>query len=526
MKLISLIIVTLLIFPIFVLAINQTKDVSISIILPKQINTSKNYSELFLLKNHDDTPDLNDNLSVEVSFNLTPNNFTFKTNRSLNSYTRTGMGSIFFNETKNYSLCVSIKGNNYNDSNKDNNYDCKNISVNISMTNITLNNTENITINSTENYTNSSNSTNTSCSCIINITTNKDIYSYGETIHFKLIPCNENFSAEYWAEDLDNKEIKSKINTTSNVEKSFTPKLDYNTAIILKTKSSCNNESEKIVGYKKQDVTQDPYLDIDSSQSDNNIVLVTLSGYKGNTRKTLISVWLEHEGKKYSEISKVYVTKKSTEFKFKIPVIISTDTTSGEYDVLAEGLDMNATTIVELTRKETQKIEPKKQVQPKIESFYTRKQKYTKTIHVYTKISSTKNTLLKISSNAQSKVFYPDKTAVDTDINISGPKDLIVAELYQNDSFADTKIIFLNLTADKIKENMTPKVNLLTTNAVKEPKTDNYSLTNVAPTDVVQNQEKSNNYGVFLAVIVAFIAGIFIFKDELVNTLKKTKLFK
>jgi len=534
MKLIFLIAILLLIFPVFVLAANQTnKDISINIILPEIINSSGNYSELFLLKNRDDTPNLDDNLLVEVSFNLTPNNLSFKTNRSLNSYTRTGMGSIFFNETNNYSLCVFISAINYNDTNEENDKDCKNISVNINFT-VESNNTINQTINSTQNISaNNTNSTNetinktfnkTSCSCKINITTDKDIYNYGDTIHFKLIPCSKNFSAEYWAEDLDNKEIKSRINTTSDAEKSFTPKLDYNTAIILKTKNSCNNESKRVVGYKKQDVTQDPYLNIDSSQSDNNIVLVTIDGYKGNTGKTLISVWLENEGEKYSEVSKAYVTKKSTEFKFKIPVIIFDTATNGEYNVIAEGLDMNASTIVELTRKKVlKKVEPKKQIQPVIESFYTRKQNYNKTIHIYAKINIVNNTMLKISSGAQTKIFYPDKYSIDTDINISGPKDLIVAELYINDSFSDTKIIFLNLTTDEIKENTPPKVNLLTANTVKEIKADNYSLTNVTSANVVQNDEKSKSYGVFLAVSVAFIAGILIFKDELKNMLKKNK---
>jgi len=108
------------------------KDVGVTITLPDKINISVEYKEIIMVKNHNDTPGVNDKLELNVMFNLTSGNQTvkyFSTKKTINYYSKSGMGSINISSPGNYSLCASIEPLNYFDAIRENDQTCKDITV-------------------------------------------------------------------------------------------------------------------------------------------------------------------------------------------------------------------------------------------------------------------------------------------------------------------------------------------------------------------------------------------------------------
>ncbi|MGV8141639.1 MAG: hypothetical protein ACP5NW_04330 [Candidatus Woesearchaeota archaeon] len=183
------------------------------------------------------------------------------------------------NATENDSINMSMERNTtdhdsnvtyYNDTSEDTNN--AELDINMSDLNQTLNNTLNQTlnytieeVNNTSNHTgnnsydnfndtnnhntggnnssnNNSNTENgTACSVSINITINNEsiIYENGVQIKFynriifKNKPDGLNYSIEYWVEDLEGTNFKSKVVTNNQAEKTFTPKIEESDKILI-----------------------------------------------------------------------------------------------------------------------------------------------------------------------------------------------------------------------------------------------------------------------------------------------------
>ena len=98
------------------------------------------------------------------------------------------------------------------------------------------------------------------CNVSIFIETDAEIFENNQKIAFKTRLNNKSFdyTIEYWIEDIDGKTIKSKINTTNQNEKSFTPK-NIEKDIIIKARIAeigcgdinfSDNFAEKMVFFK------------------------------------------------------------------------------------------------------------------------------------------------------------------------------------------------------------------------------------------------------------------------------------
>jgi len=264
---------------------NETKDLSISIIIPKNItiqnlSTGNYYNGLFKITNNGHVSGITDSIDAFVEYNITSNETYFSSNFSIfgiNSYKTAGTGSYNFTEAGNYIVCGEIINSTYNDSNFSNNQICGNISANLNITNIInatlnvslLNISENITLSNYTNFTNtnltnfvnSTNSTNTTTEfCIINlsISTEKIIFQDEAIIFYnEAEPKPVNFSIDYWVEDLFDNVLKDKTTTSNFNKKQFTPKIDeYDKAMIIKNvlHADCleneSIESERLVIYK------------------------------------------------------------------------------------------------------------------------------------------------------------------------------------------------------------------------------------------------------------------------------------
>ncbi len=330
------------------------------------------------------TFNLTTNLTINLTINLTANSTFNLTANSTIDYT---------NDSESYSINYSTNNSANFTANNNSEYSFPNTSYNFSSnlsleqpSNSSLNLSYNSSTNTSINFTNSTNcpvnystnssfdnSTNTSintsqnlsiCACGLRIDTNKDIFSSGEHIEFKIFDCESagsfNSSVEYWVEDSESI-VKQKIITTSKAQKTYTPSIDVpEKYFLIKAKYViCDNISEKLVVFVSESASQDDQANFNDAptsisidvplESEDDVIFATITGHKADTAKTLISAWLELDGKKFSTITKVYVNGKNSDFDFRIPLLLSV-TKSGDYAAVAEGLDEHVEKTIHITR--------------------------------------------------------------------------------------------------------------------------------------------------------------------------------
>jgi len=543
-------------------ALNETTqknaDVEVEIIFSDVINSSEEYSEFLLIRNNDDTIGVDDSLYINVSYNLTFNNsliLNFSTIKKINYYTKSGMGLINISENGTYYFCAYIYGLNYNDTNLENNYECKEIIVvgenytynsatNHTTYNVSTNNTNNNSLNISEN-----NETNIidDCNFSINIKIKNKLLELGEKQEFTILADNisktkYNHIVEYWVEDLFENIIKNKINTTSTSVKSFTPSFEEEekTFLIKAKVHECNLETYELFSVKSNNEQEEKEteLKIIYPQKVNyeDIFLVELEGFKANTRKTLISIWVEDENKKISEITKVYVLQKYKKFHFKVPVVFKeTKIENKEYLLIIDGLNIRKEELIEIEySKETETIENNDENKiisnNDIESFYTRKKNFEPEITIYatTKNFET-NLFLHIYSSISSKNISVNNKTVEAKINISCPNEILIAELWKNNDLIDTKILKINL---KHSENtQCTEIDTVTKSNIEQliEKNDlsKNLTTNQITGNVLLSDSQKPDYSTFIFFVGAIIASTLIFRNDLIKLItKKTNLFK
>ncbi|MFA5796634.1 MAG: hypothetical protein WC916_01185 [Candidatus Woesearchaeota archaeon] len=292
----------------------------------------------------------------------------------------------------------------------------------INVTNNTMIITPNTTNNTGTNTTMSINTTNatspplnTIANCTpsnstirIRLKENKTVYEEGDTIRFSntIIGNEENYTIEYWVEDLFGNIYKNKVQTTNQNEKSYTPKLSENDHILLiKNKllinesenSTCNNQSsqnaEQYILVKRKtysepadttcpkcvctkESTSCPKVDellATTYDANSHIALrdivedrtkksahITLDLYRGDTRKSVINIRIV-DAKNRSSSSPVKITlEKYSATLLDLSFIVTCK--SKENILIIEGLDIIRT--LPLTVCEDQIIEQKLSTQP------------------------------------------------------------------------------------------------------------------------------------------------------------------
>jgi len=335
---------------------NETKDLSISIIIPKNItiqnlSTGNYYSSLFKITNNGHVPGETDSIDAFVDYNITSNKTFFSSNFSIfgiNSYKTAGTGSYNLTEAGNYIICGEIINSTFNDSNFSNNQICGNISANLNITNIInatlnislLNISENITLFNYTNFTNTSltnftsqfNSTNSTnittefCTINLSISTEKPIFQDEAVIFYnEAEPKPANFSIDYWVEDLFGNVLKDKTTTSNLNKKQFTPKIDeYDKVITIKNAlhADCleneSIESEKLVIYKNtnpQKYNCPVCESANSASASSELIYINNcssnslnSGSSGNSKKTTYISSFYTRAKKPENNANVYST--------------------------------------------------------------------------------------------------------------------------------------------------------------------------------------------------------------------------
>jgi hypothetical protein len=484
------------------------RDIEIKIILD-EIEPNEEYTKLFRVENLDHVAGTTDLLHFLLNATILGNETTIKwnTTRSINKYTETGLGTINLTEGK-YELCAQITPINFQDPNMTNNKACKTIwttgyefnetKQDASENQTNTNQTNNITQpnNETNNETNEINI----CDCALEIITEKTIYEEGETISFIIRDCWTNNTyiqeIEYWAEDLFGKITKTKLNTTSKNAKSYTPRIqETEKTFLLKARiSNCTKTYEKIIIIKnKEEEQKETFLEINAQQEakPGDTIIIELTGYKGKTLKTLITMQLELNEKRQSEQLKAYITKQKTEFQFKIPFKIPEKLPYGthEYEITAKGLDEETKTLILINNPEqTQDIKPI------IKSFYTRKQKFEEDINIIISWDGPDNTKIRITTQKETKEIKPENKTLTIPVKIRTHDEAIIAELKINEETKDIALLKLNLQIDE--QIIAPEINEIKKQEEKEQETEEtekiQEIKQPAKDLLIKNEEEIN----------------------------------
>jgi len=490
----------------------RVKDVEVSVLI-NAIELNKTYSELVLIKNNDDIIGFDDNLTVNVTWSVANNSFNKV--KKLNYYTKSGFGFLKINNSGNYSFCASYSPIDFFDPNPLNNKDCVELIVGKE---------EKLD------------------ECLhMNIWTDEFLYSIGQSIKFKI---ETDDSYIYWVEDLFGNYVKNKVNSSSKSEKSFTPNFNEQEKVfVIKAKNECNNTAEKIVVFRGENVTKKNTsisLSIPENVEYSKNFYVDIKGYKGNSQKTLISIWLEKDEKKVSEITKTYIEDQETDFKQKLPINFKKlDYEKGDYYLVLDGLGITIrekTNIVgeeksldKSSTKDEKNIEQKSENTPEITGFYTRKQKFEEKINVYVNINKySDEDILEVNSLLETISINKLNKSNSINIKISKPNEKLYAILKSDEQIYDIKELKLNLENQKQKEETiiesTKEFDIsndtIENNTIDDVKEEYFDFENKA------NEEKKDysRYLYFLGFGTLFFA---LFKKEILKTkLKKTKLFK
>lgn len=333
---------------------NRTAFLTLSTNLEKMLNLDGKYASLFKLEIKEKKP-CSPKDTAEVFYNISKNNFLIKEgsfSKEIGCTTSAGTGEFTPVETGNYTLCGGVVNSSAS------------FSSNLSCQEFEVIDTSSF-----------------SCDLSLWLKTNETIfYKQGQSVEFKPELNNQlnnrsfPYLVEYWIEDLFGTIVKQKINTTNTNEKSWKANIkEQDRVLILKAAvyPSCddlnlsNNAAEKIFIVTKNET--ETIHELEASPSENkekaviesviNIIKISPESasfgeivnseveiYKGTTDKYSVSIWVEKEGKKISEKTKVHLKNKNTLYKFSMPILLDSNCNEkikeGDAQLIVEGLGL------------------------------------------------------------------------------------------------------------------------------------------------------------------------------------------
>ncbi|MCX6706955.1 MAG: lamin tail domain-containing protein [Candidatus Woesearchaeota archaeon] len=230
----------------------------------------------------------------------------------------------------------------------------------------------NETGNQTENET-QSNSTNSShCDVHFSAYTDKDIYNNSDKvkIDFELDDRSDdldNFTIEYWIEDLFGDIAKEKYNTTNTNQKTWTAdtdKEDESFYVKANLYIFCGNEQKTLYSQKMITVKGTPkpaessieIRELYPSEGEpiafGKSLRARVYVYKGDESSSTVQAWIEDldSGDKISEVQKLTLYSRFTEYDATIPIQLiancNGDYPDGSYTLVIEGFNITATKVI------------------------------------------------------------------------------------------------------------------------------------------------------------------------------------
>ncbi|MCX6815419.1 MAG: lamin tail domain-containing protein [Candidatus Aenigmarchaeota archaeon] len=219
-----------------------------------------------------------------------------------------------------------------------------------------------------------------SCDLGLWIETSSDVYNVS-TIYFDIkvndTNCTEkDTTINYYIQDLFGNIVKAPVDSvinlacTASLQHQWTPddmqgsEAYYIIGNIVN--ADCNdtnmnnNVASRLIVVKGNNIQTGSSIDIISVDmgSDNSVKYgeaanIKIRAYRGDTSKYAIDVWIENSGKKLSSISTMHAKNKFTEYEFQVPVQLKSNCDNafndGEYDVIADGLDITKTAKINIS---------------------------------------------------------------------------------------------------------------------------------------------------------------------------------
>jgi len=315
----------------------ETKNIILETYLDEIIYINTEYTQLFKIK-IENKANCSEKDTVTVSYNITNTELIkqdeFTKEIGCSSYASTG--EFIPTIHGNYTLCGAIVSSTINETDLSDNSACATFTV--------------------------MDTSSIPCNITIDITTNETIiYEEGQSIKFKTLLNNETFpfTIEYWIEDFFGNIYKDPYNTTNTDQKSWKTNIaEQDRVLFIKSivNPSCNdsnlldNYAEKMFIVKSEsnnfiDSSEESILEIteiDEKVKFGDVVDVKVNIYKGDTNKYSISLWIEDNGKKISETTKIHLYDKYSSYHGQLPIKLDLNCDEklkdGKYDVVIEGL--------------------------------------------------------------------------------------------------------------------------------------------------------------------------------------------
>ena len=328
------------------------EEIQLSVHLDDTIYTNLLYDDLFKLKlvNKDNCSKKN---YVTVDYYLTDEN---QTTIQENTFTRENIGCSSYSSTGKivlssggtFNLCGKVVNSDFGNSfNSD--FICKQVKV-IDVSKIP-------------------------CEVFISVLTEKVFYQDGEKVSFynQLNEKTYPYSIEYWVEDLFGNSIKNKVTTTNTNKKSYTPRIEEEDRVLFlkarvtpacKDYNLTNNYFEKMLIITNPQITssenvggeEDSTIEIKKVPPANkkfgSVVKAEVGIYKGSTSKYSLSAYVEKSGKKISEITKINLKDKHTNYKVTLPIQLDPNCNlkvkEGKAKLIVEGLGTEDSETIEI----------------------------------------------------------------------------------------------------------------------------------------------------------------------------------
>ncbi|MEK6938942.1 MAG: lamin tail domain-containing protein [Nanoarchaeota archaeon] len=325
---------------------------------PSEIYAGSPYTDMFNITIENKKPCTPyDNIIIE--YNITGNDFFKEDNftKEVGCGSSIGTGKFTPPSAGNYTICGNIINSTVNESNFSDNSVCFNITV-IDPSTVLCDVNLNINISDTL------------------------IYKQGEPINYSFILSNKTFQfkIEYWIEDLFGNTVKSKYTTTNTYSKTWKADISEEDRVLYlkaqlypscKDQNLSNNYAQKMFIVTNEGALQKMNntnsTDNTTSVNDSSILINKITPseldwgealraeveiHKGNTNKYAISAWVEIDGDQVSEVTKVNLYSKYTNYKLALPLLMDLrcEEDAQEAILVLEGLDQRAeqeVTIVE-----------------------------------------------------------------------------------------------------------------------------------------------------------------------------------
>jgi hypothetical protein len=297
------------------------------------------YTSLFKIENLDHVSGTTDSIDVEFGYTISfDGNIIYEDIVSivgLNSYKSSNTGIFNPPFAGNYTIAGWIIESSNNDLNEFDDYDMKVVEV-IDTRNLP-------------------------CNVSLNISLEEGICLEGESIKFANLLSDEEYPyiIEYWIEDSFENLYKNKYNTTNTNSKTWKTNIVEDDRILY-IKSQvypfCNdsnisdNSAEQMFLVAKSSEENEELdsestleiIDVEKSVNFGDVISVGVDVYRGDTGKYALSLYIDGDQGKVSEVHKIHIKEKYSRFFGKIPVQLKLNCDlkyeSGKYYVVLEGL--------------------------------------------------------------------------------------------------------------------------------------------------------------------------------------------